>query len=829
MSGCGGIVSTMSPQPHHAAAPRIWTQAELSELAAAALVPPQLNTDPLPAYGEARLDYGMTIGVERTAGGRLWACRVCGGDDEHAYFVLTSSDDRGQSWSAARLVIDPHDAALPLRRRTLVGNLWLDSMGRLWLFFDQALTYFDGRAGVWYTRCDAPDASSPQWSAPLRISDGCALNKPVVLSGGEWVLPVSLWPRSRIVMADNAVPEPLWQANPFADAFHELDPIRMANVLISRDHGRNWQLQGGVAIPQPMFDEHNIVERRDGSLWLTARTAIGNIFQSVSWDKGRTWQTPTDSGIANVSARHCMRRLKSGNLLLVKHGRTIDSRPAGRTELCAFISADDGENWVGGLLLDERCPVSYPDATELDDGTICVSYDYDRDGHGLILMALFTESDVCRADAVADICRREIARSSPQAAQARRDAAAARRKAIEALYPTQPLKPLIPSDRTSEPEASVKVGSRADIYYWKCDRPAALYGVRRSGQALAEQLPLIQRALHNLLAGSFGKEIRITPGPGRGNHLTFILEAGTASYFVRVEDGPEGDDHLQTESAVLAAVSRTGVPVPRVFFTDASRRHIPYAVQVIELYQCLDIHQVIRSYEAEPRAYAAEIGLAVAKWQGVPARGFGTLRGADGGVLRGYHARYANYFNLRLDAHLQLLLGKNFITTQEAYRIYDAFAAHRSLLALPDAEGGVLVHKDLALWNILGTENGIKAFIDWDDAIVGDPMDDISLLGCFHAGDVIALALEGYGSQRSLPAQYVQRFWLHLLRNMIVKAVIRYGAGYFDHAPVADASGQSAEYFLSPQHNGGSLQVFTRERLLTALAGLEQAMPLCEL
>ena len=69
---------------------------------------PRLNTAPLPEYGYDRLDYGMTIGIERTPGGRLWACWVGGGDSEKGFFVLASSDDNGESWSDPRLVIDPH-------------------------------------------------------------------------------------------------------------------------------------------------------------------------------------------------------------------------------------------------------------------------------------------------------------------------------------------------------------------------------------------------------------------------------------------------------------------------------------------------------------------------------------------------------------------------------------------------------------------------------------------------------------------------------------------------------------------------------------------------
>lgn len=46
----------------------------LEKIADHALVPPTLNTSPLPEYD--KLDYGMTIGIAVTPGGRLWACWV---------------------------------------------------------------------------------------------------------------------------------------------------------------------------------------------------------------------------------------------------------------------------------------------------------------------------------------------------------------------------------------------------------------------------------------------------------------------------------------------------------------------------------------------------------------------------------------------------------------------------------------------------------------------------------------------------------------------------------------------------------------------------------
>jgi hypothetical protein len=93
-----------------------------------------------------------------------------------------------------------------------------------------------------------------------------------------------------------------------------------------------------------------------------------------------------------------VRRLSSGNLLLVKHG-PLDKK-TDRSQLMAFISKDDGHTWGGGLLLDERAGVSYPDGQERPDGLIRIIYDYSRTGDRTILMATFREEDAAAGTAV---------------------------------------------------------------------------------------------------------------------------------------------------------------------------------------------------------------------------------------------------------------------------------------------------------------------------------------------------------------------------------------------------------------------------------------------
>jgi len=363
--------------------------APFRELLDLSLEPPVVNTDPGPEYDADQRPGNMIIGIDRTPKGRLWAAWVGNGDSPNGFFILATSDDDGKTWGKPRVVIDPQDGernGVRYERRALVGNLWTDPLGRLWCFFDQSLGYFDGRGGDWYIRCDDPDAAVPQWTAPVRFADGCTLNKPTVLANGDWLLPVSLWTRDRIGGPGTS-----------KEAHTDLDAIRMANVFASTDQGKTWTRRGGVAFPRTDFDEHMLVERKDGSLWMLARTSAG-ISESVSTDKGATWSEPQASAIQNPSARFFIRRLASGNLLLVKNG-PVNARLPRRSNLKAFLSTDDGRTWGKGLLIDDRAEVSYPDGFQAPDGTIHILYDWNRHTDAEILHVKFTEQDIAARDA----------------------------------------------------------------------------------------------------------------------------------------------------------------------------------------------------------------------------------------------------------------------------------------------------------------------------------------------------------------------------------------------------------------------------------------------
>ncbi len=345
-----------------------------------ALRAPAIILNPGPEYADAARTWQGIPGIERARNGRLWATWYSGGPTEGLwnYVLLHTSGDDGATWSPV-LVVDP-----PGEVRAFDPCLWIDPTGRLWLFWAQGYggnanppkveSVWDGRGGVWAITTDHPGNAAPAWSAPRRLCNGIMMNKPTVTTSGAWLLPASVW---RLPV------------NPLHP--HHLPEESAANVVGSRDRGGTWTRYGGALVAKAAFDEHIVVERRDGSLWMLLRTSQG-IGESLSRDGGRTWSAgdPAVFGIL-PSARFFLRRLRSGKLLLVRH-----DPPEGRSRshLKAFLSDDDGKTWTGGLMIDERNGVSYPDGVEAEDGHIYIIYDFERHGAKAIYMAVFTEADV---------------------------------------------------------------------------------------------------------------------------------------------------------------------------------------------------------------------------------------------------------------------------------------------------------------------------------------------------------------------------------------------------------------------------------------------------
>ena len=338
-------------------------------------------------YSQARRTYdGVPSLAVSDVNGRMWVtwyASPTGAEDANNYLILATSADGGATWR--EVIIYEPDYLGPVR--AFDPEIWIAPDGRLRWFWTErnappvtADNPYSGCAAdptndrLMMAELDAerePDAASLSAPGIVRhIARGVMMCKPIVAKDGAWLLPVAHW-----------------QEAP------------SACVYASTDGGRTFVERGGVTLPKEKrnFDEHNLVELSDGTLraYMRTKDAPDGLWEAESSDGGRTWGEPRASIQPHVSARVFVRRLASGNLLMVKNGLPGEKQQMVRHDMTAYLSEDEGKTWPFALPLDVgRSDVAYPDGQQLKDGRIAVVYDFDRMGSRQILFAVFREEDV---------------------------------------------------------------------------------------------------------------------------------------------------------------------------------------------------------------------------------------------------------------------------------------------------------------------------------------------------------------------------------------------------------------------------------------------------
>ena len=315
----------------------------------------------------------ISNGVERTKNGRLFVAIASGADYEDRlgnYVFVIKSDDDGKTWSEPIAL-----AYLGVDYRVNDAGLWISPKGELWFNF-----LVQPENATYYTVCANPDAEELSWSEVKFMAEGGKINKPTVLSTGEWVFPVSVWNN-------------VGKANTES---YEVYSNRQ-QLSVSYDNGETIVPLGKSHVERRCCPEHMVLEMKDGSLNMYSRTWYG-IAVSHSYDKGKTWTDGVDSGFGGPNSRFHIRRLKSGNILFINNFyNPLDKREwPKRTHLEVMISTDECKTFQGFMTLDDRCPVSYPDAIEGEDGYIYAISDYNRYVDKEILLHKFTEDDVLK-------------------------------------------------------------------------------------------------------------------------------------------------------------------------------------------------------------------------------------------------------------------------------------------------------------------------------------------------------------------------------------------------------------------------------------------------
>ena len=126
----------------------------------------------------------------------------------------------------------------------------------------------------------------------------------------------------------------------------------------SDDGGASWRRSQAVPLPTGPrgMPEPCVVERRDGSVLMVARSGTGFLLESESRDGGATWSAPRNTTLVSPCSSLTLHRLPDGRLI-VFYNHAAPSKPGWffpRAPLVYGVSADDGATWGAPVIVDDE-------------------------------------------------------------------------------------------------------------------------------------------------------------------------------------------------------------------------------------------------------------------------------------------------------------------------------------------------------------------------------------------------------------------------------------------------------------------------------------------
>ena len=257
--------------------------------------------------------------------------------------------DGSAQWKTPRVIAkDPFRSA---------GNavIWEAPDGVVWLFYVVRFgsTWSDSRIQVKISKDGAEtwsDASLLALEAGMMVR-----NRPIVLGGGDYLLPVY---RETGSDTESVGPES-------TSLFLRYDPRNRRWTQTAPIRSKNGNIQPAVV---EITGDHLVAYcRRGGGYGAGTR---GFIVRSESRDGGRTWSEGQDSAFPNPNAAVDFIRLQSGRLLLV-----YNDSMTGRSPLTAAISEDADKSYpCRRNIADGPGSFAYPVAIQTRDGRIHVVF-----------------------------------------------------------------------------------------------------------------------------------------------------------------------------------------------------------------------------------------------------------------------------------------------------------------------------------------------------------------------------------------------------------------------------------------------------------------------
>jgi aminoglycoside phosphotransferase (APT) family kinase protein len=243
---------------------------------------------------------------------------------------------------------------------------------------------------------------------------------------------------------------------------------------------------------------------------------------------------------------------------------------------------------------------------------------------------------------------------------------------------------------------------------------------------------------------------------------------------------------MALECALMEALRGRALPVPRCEHREVEVAGGVRGVQLVDEVEGTAL-SALDADEHRMIVALRRVAQFLARLHDIHGSGFGPVSAAhsklEGGNFSGVHDRWSDFLRVRLGEHLEACCAQGAITDDERREIESHFEA------LEDDVPSSLLHGDPGSHNFIVDDRGeIRAVIDWEDALLGDPLFDVASLCTFHPERRHVAILQAYGTVPRAGDALWRRFWRYFLRIALAKTVHRHRFGYADHSGRAPAS-----------------------------------------
>ncbi|MDO8269880.1 MAG: aminoglycoside phosphotransferase family protein [Candidatus Levybacteria bacterium] len=234
-----------------------------------------------------------------------------------------------------------------------------------------------------------------------------------------------------------------------------------------------------------------------------------------------------------------------------------------------------------------------------------------------------------------------------------------------------------------------------------------------------------------------------------------------------------------------------------MYHVDISRKIVPYDFEIIEVLPGHTLYEPTKNKTLQ-LSTLEKAGEKLFTLHEIKGKGFGYIDVKSFiqtkkiiGIKKGWDEHIFTNF----EKHLQYCLENKLISEGQAKKLEKVFAGKKGFLK--HMKYSSLLHGDVSHPNMYLSGKNLL-YIDFDDALMGDPYYDVAFYatGTFGNEEWLTAFLKGYTKLEKLSKDFEERFWLYYLRTSLVKTLVRHKFGKKNKVITGNFSGR-LEYALA--------------------------------